>query len=126
MLQHSSALVLPASQDLTHTLESSRKDRQISVGQQMGLGRNPLLSPALPSHHELSSRFLNNHLTQRCRQWLLTFAVNHTCLATLPEVLLLGALNVASTDFLYVQGLYPGTGHLGQVMVEHPPHPYGP
>lgn len=48
VLQHSLALVLPASQNLTHTLESSRKDRQISVGQQMGLGRDPLLSPALP------------------------------------------------------------------------------
>lgn len=48
VLQHSLALVLPASRNLTHTLESSRKDRQISVGQQMGLGRDPLLSPALP------------------------------------------------------------------------------
>lgn len=74
----------------------------------MGQGTDPPVSPALPGHQELSSRFLINHLNQRCRQWLLTFAVNHTCLATLPELLLLGALSVASTDFLYVQDCTQG------------------
>lgn len=112
---------------LTPTLQSSSKDRQISAGLQMGLGWAPsaVPSPTL-AHHELSSRLLNNHLSQRDRRWLLSVAVIHTCLATLLELPLLGALGVASTDFLYVQGMYPRTGHLGQVTVEHPPHPYGP
>lgn len=38
----------------------------------------------------------------------------------LPELPLLGALGVVSTGFLYVQGMYPGTGNPGQVTVEHP------
>lgn len=125
MLLNSSALVLPASRDLTHTLESSRKDRQISMRQQAWEGTHCCPQPSL-AQHEWSSRLLNNHLKQRGRQWLLSSAVSHTCLAILPELSLLGALDMASTDFLYVQGIYPGTGLLGQVTVGHPPHPYGP
>lgn len=111
---------------LTPTLGAAEKTGRSVRGCRRGW-ESPLCCPQhLLAHHELSSRLLNNHLSQRGRRWFLTWAVIHSCLATLPELPLLGALGVASTDFLYVQGMYPGTGHLGQVTVGHPPHPYGP
>lgn len=115
---------LPPRPDTYSREQQQRQADQCRAADGAGKAPSAVPSPTL-AHHELSSRLLNNHLSQRDRQWLLTVAVIHTCLATLLELPLLGALGVASTDFLYVQGMYPRTGHLGQV-TGHPPHPYGP